>query len=203
MAQQLVDIGAAPDDGNGDPLRTAMDKLNDNDTELYARLAGLITGSVTNFAGLPAAAGASGAYYLVDEPQGTFLLFTKKEAGIYKSNGSVWNYLGGAFVTNSLDSNHIISDDGDNTKKLKTELSGSTTGTSLTQTTSQTADRSVDWGDISGDMVVSSDQTNGHIMVADGSDMNSVLMSGDATIASDGTITVVGGATEGVVIMHE
>lgn len=29
-----VDIGAAPDDGNGDPLRTAFSKLNTNDTNL-------------------------------------------------------------------------------------------------------------------------------------------------------------------------
>lgn len=35
MAQQTIDIGAAPNDGTGDPLRDAMDKCNDNFTELY------------------------------------------------------------------------------------------------------------------------------------------------------------------------
>lgn len=39
MAQQPVNIGAAPNDGTGDPLRDAFDKLNDNDTELYAAAA--------------------------------------------------------------------------------------------------------------------------------------------------------------------
>ena len=35
MAKQVIGIGAAPDDGTGDPLRTAMTKTNDNFTELY------------------------------------------------------------------------------------------------------------------------------------------------------------------------
>lgn len=36
MAKQTVGIGAAPNDGTGDTLRTAFDKLNDNCDELYA-----------------------------------------------------------------------------------------------------------------------------------------------------------------------
>jgi len=43
MAQQTINIGAAPDDGTGDPLRTAFDKVNDNFTELYAEDAALGT----------------------------------------------------------------------------------------------------------------------------------------------------------------
>ena len=35
MAQQIIGIGAAPNDNTGDPLRTAFDKTNDNFTELY------------------------------------------------------------------------------------------------------------------------------------------------------------------------
>lgn len=35
MAQQTIDIGSAPNDGTGDPLRTAFDKANDNFSELY------------------------------------------------------------------------------------------------------------------------------------------------------------------------
>ena len=38
MAQQIVDTGLAPNDGTGDPLRDAFEKLNDNDTELYNSL---------------------------------------------------------------------------------------------------------------------------------------------------------------------
>jgi hypothetical protein len=35
MAKQTIGIGTLPNDGTGDPLRTAMDKVNDNFTELY------------------------------------------------------------------------------------------------------------------------------------------------------------------------
>ena len=35
MAQQSINIGTAANDGTGDPLRTAFDKINDNFSELY------------------------------------------------------------------------------------------------------------------------------------------------------------------------
>jgi hypothetical protein len=36
MAQQILNIGSTANDGTGDPLRTAMDKVNDNFDEIYA-----------------------------------------------------------------------------------------------------------------------------------------------------------------------
>ena len=36
MAQQIINIGANPSDGSGDPLRVSFDKINDNFTELYS-----------------------------------------------------------------------------------------------------------------------------------------------------------------------
>ena len=38
MAKQLIDIGSVPNDGTGDPIRTAMDKVNDNFNEVYNAL---------------------------------------------------------------------------------------------------------------------------------------------------------------------
>lgn len=35
--QQIINIGSAPNDGTGDPLRTAFDKSNDNFSELYGK----------------------------------------------------------------------------------------------------------------------------------------------------------------------
>lgn len=35
MAQQIIGVGAVADDGNGDPLRTAYIKINENFTETY------------------------------------------------------------------------------------------------------------------------------------------------------------------------
>lgn len=40
MAKQVVDIGQFPNDGTGDPLRVAMDKINDNFNEVYRSLGG-------------------------------------------------------------------------------------------------------------------------------------------------------------------
>ena len=39
MAQQTINIGSAANDGTGDPLRTAFDKINDNFTEIYGSTA--------------------------------------------------------------------------------------------------------------------------------------------------------------------
>lgn len=36
MAQQTIGVGAAPNDGTGDPFRTAFTKCNSNFSELYA-----------------------------------------------------------------------------------------------------------------------------------------------------------------------
>ena len=35
MARQAINIGSSANDGTGDPLRTAFDKINDNFVELY------------------------------------------------------------------------------------------------------------------------------------------------------------------------
>jgi len=37
MARQLINIGTSANKGDGDPLRSAFDKINDNFAELYAR----------------------------------------------------------------------------------------------------------------------------------------------------------------------
>lgn len=53
MAKQTINIGTTANDGTGDPLRTAFDKINDNFTELYNDDAGDVnsvngqTGAVT------------------------------------------------------------------------------------------------------------------------------------------------------------
>ena len=40
MAKQVINIGTNANDGTGDPLRSAFDKVNDNFTELYSDDAG-------------------------------------------------------------------------------------------------------------------------------------------------------------------
>lgn len=48
MSQQHINIGASANDGNGDPLRTAFDKTEDNFTELYSLVG---TGGVQSVSG--------------------------------------------------------------------------------------------------------------------------------------------------------
>ncbi len=45
MTQQLINIGSVPNDGTGDPLRTAMNKVNQNFTDLYTTP--LVSGNVS------------------------------------------------------------------------------------------------------------------------------------------------------------
>ena len=40
MARQLINIGTIENDGTGDKLRDAMDKINDNFREVYTELGG-------------------------------------------------------------------------------------------------------------------------------------------------------------------
>ena len=37
MTQQVINIGTSANDGSGDPLRTAFDKINSNFTEIYGQ----------------------------------------------------------------------------------------------------------------------------------------------------------------------
>jgi hypothetical protein len=56
MAQQEINVGSAPNDGTGDPLRTAYIKTNDNFDELYSRAQtnppASLTGALGDVAGM-------------------------------------------------------------------------------------------------------------------------------------------------------
>ena len=41
MAKQIVNIGTSANKGDGDPLRNAFDKINDNFNEVYPKIAAL------------------------------------------------------------------------------------------------------------------------------------------------------------------
>lgn len=47
MTQQTINIGSAANDGTGDPLRTAFDKINDNFNEVYDKLGGASLSNIT------------------------------------------------------------------------------------------------------------------------------------------------------------
>jgi hypothetical protein len=67
MAQQTIGIGSAPNDGTGDPIRDAFDKCNDNFTELYTGLTGLLDfkGSTDASANPNYPAASKGDFYVI------------------------------------------------------------------------------------------------------------------------------------------
>jgi hypothetical protein len=56
MTQQVINVGASPNDGDGNPIRTAFIKCNDNFSELYSRVQESVpsspTGSLGDTAGM-------------------------------------------------------------------------------------------------------------------------------------------------------
>jgi len=72
MAQQTINVGAAPNDGTGDPARTSFTKCNDNFTELYAANTNFLTTAVAaatyqpldaDLTAIAALAGTNNIYY--------------------------------------------------------------------------------------------------------------------------------------------
>lgn len=46
MAQQVINVGTGYNTGSGDPLRDALIKVNENFTEIYAKVTSLEDGSI-------------------------------------------------------------------------------------------------------------------------------------------------------------
>ena len=47
MTQEIINIGSSPNDGAGDPLRTAFEKINTNFSQLFATKTGAIEATTT------------------------------------------------------------------------------------------------------------------------------------------------------------
>ena len=71
MAQQTINIGTVANDGTGDPLRTAFDKVNDNFTELYSDDMGDVN-SVTGSGGLTASPTTGNVVVSLDDDSITY-----------------------------------------------------------------------------------------------------------------------------------
>ena len=72
MTQQIINVGSAANDGTGDPLRTAFNKINTNFTELYSRGA---AGSDLDISGNEIAAiNSNGNIELVPNGSGTVVI---------------------------------------------------------------------------------------------------------------------------------
>lgn len=80
MTQQIINVGAAPNDGLGDPIRTAYIKCNDNFSELYSRVQtdppAALTGSIGDLAGM-VAYDSDFYYYCFQDFDGTSIIWNK------------------------------------------------------------------------------------------------------------------------------
>ena len=112
IAQAVVVV-----DANGDPIVGGS----------------LVKGQVATYANLPAAASYTNEYWLVEQSTGSYLLLTRKERGLYISNGSTW--LSAPDIIPYFDSlNFRIYDNTDDTKKLAFNVSNIATGQTRTLT---------------------------------------------------------------------
>ena len=84
MSQEIINIGAAANDGTGDPLRTAFDKVNNNFTQLYNTLTATGPDGAIQFKN-------TNTFYSTLYLNGTYIV-AGAPGRIYTSdNGSIWN----------------------------------------------------------------------------------------------------------------
>jgi len=109
MAQQTINIGTVANDGTGDPLRTAFDKVNDNFTELYADDAGDVN-SVTGSGGLTATPTTGAVVVNLDDDSITGdKIGTQYKTGVLLSSGqNNIDFEAGQIFTKTLDANTTL-----------------------------------------------------------------------------------------------
>lgn len=79
MAQQTINVGSAPDDGTGDPLRTSFTKCNANFTELYSADTTFLTTTA-----------AASTYQPLDGDLTALAALTGTNTIYYRSGTSAW-----------------------------------------------------------------------------------------------------------------
>ena len=70
MGRQIINIGTSPNKGDGEPLRTAFDKINDNFSELYLKVDNLTGGVGVTVGDIKGSVFADDSTLLVDAVNG-------------------------------------------------------------------------------------------------------------------------------------
>jgi len=119
LAKQIVNIGTNPNDGTGDPLRTGMNKINQNFTDLYDNyqsLAGLAANVVTKTANNTLYVGVTPSASIVNSTSlaanlenyvsasvlSSYQTLAGLSANVVKITANNSNYLGGVIAENYL-----------------------------------------------------------------------------------------------------
>jgi hypothetical protein len=201
MAKQTINIGTVANDGTGDTVRDAFDKVNDNFTELYSDDAGDVN-SITATAPI-ARDSATGAVTISLNDAGVTLAKMQNVAAnsvlVRDANSS------GVLTEKALTDTQILI--GDGTGMTAAALSGAITMTNGGVTS--LASTSVDTANIVANAATaakialfdnSTAATNAHILIGDGTDFSNVAVSGDVTIANTGAVTIASQAVENSMI---
>ena len=77
MAKQIINIGSSANKGDGEPLRTAFDKINDNFSELYLKVDNLTGGVGVTVGDLKGSVFADDSTVLVDAVNGNIPGYVK------------------------------------------------------------------------------------------------------------------------------
>ena len=77
MARQIVNIGTSANKGDGEPLRTAFDKINDNFSELYLKVDNLTGGVGVTVGDIKGSVFADDSTVLVDAVNGNIPGYVK------------------------------------------------------------------------------------------------------------------------------
>jgi len=141
MAKQTINIGTTANDGTGDPLRTAFDKVNDNFDELYATSA--FSGSYTDLTNKPTSITSFGitdstaGYVLTTDGSAGFTFQTKfpSRSTATKTTASLANDAQGAIDITGFKSYSLMSIETDRAAwvRLYTTTAARTADTSRTQ----------------------------------------------------------------------
>lgn len=103
MTQANIDIGTGPSTGDGDPIRTAFNKVNENFTELYATInqQGI---TYVNVAGVSSSTGTGATFNITKYANDYAAVINQQGTGYGAGNViTVWgNVLGGVYTTNDL-----------------------------------------------------------------------------------------------------
>lgn len=204
MAKQTINIGTVANDGTGDTVRDAFDKVNDNFTELYTDDAGDVN-SITATAPI-ARDSATGAVTISLNDAGVTLAKMQNVAAnsllVRDANSS------GVLTEKALATTQILI--GDGTGMTAAALSGDVTMNNAGVTS--LAATSVDTSNIVANAATaakiallddSTAATNAHILIGDGTDFSNVAISGDVTIANTGAVTIAAQAVENSMIADD
>ncbi len=77
MAKQIINIGSSANKGDGEPLRTAFDKINDNFSELYLKVDNLTGGVGVTVGDIKGSVFADDSSVLVDAVNGNIPGYVK------------------------------------------------------------------------------------------------------------------------------